>query len=86
MGSGNGETDIYGPENFMDRDIVFVTINYRLSALGIGGSSGSKTAKKDIHTMHSPFRIFQHGRCSSSWKLRLAGPDACSSMDQKQYR
>ena len=35
MGSGNGETDIYGPENFMDRDIVFVTINYRLSTLGI---------------------------------------------------
>lgn len=34
QGSGNGESDIYGPENLMDRDIVLVTINYRLSALG----------------------------------------------------
>lgn len=34
MGSGNGEEDIYGPNNFLDRDIVLVTINYRLSTLG----------------------------------------------------
>ena len=33
-GSGNGENDIYGPNNLIDRDIVLVTINYRLSALG----------------------------------------------------
>lgn len=34
-GSGNGESDIFGPKFFMDRDIVLVTINYRLDALGI---------------------------------------------------
>ena len=34
FGSGNGETDIYGPANFMDKDIVFVTINYRLGPFG----------------------------------------------------
>jgi len=33
-GSGNGENDIYGPHNLLDRDIVLVTINYRLSVLG----------------------------------------------------
>ena len=33
-GSGNGETDIYGPAYFLDRDVVLVTINYRLGALG----------------------------------------------------
>jgi len=33
-GSGNGESDIYGPNNLIDRDIVLVTINYRLSVLG----------------------------------------------------
>ena len=34
FGSGNGETDLYGPEYFMDKDIVFVTINYRLGPFG----------------------------------------------------
>lgn len=33
-GSGYGDTDVYGPEYFLDRDIVLVTINYRLHALG----------------------------------------------------
>lgn len=34
VGSGNGETDFYGPKMLMDRDIVLVTINYRLGPLG----------------------------------------------------
>ena len=34
MGSGNGETDMYGPKLFLDRDIVFVSMNYRLGPLG----------------------------------------------------
>jgi len=33
-GSGNGENDIYGPNNLIDRDIVLVSINYRLSVMG----------------------------------------------------
>ncbi len=33
-GSGNGENDLYGPGYIMDRDVIFVTINYRLAALG----------------------------------------------------
>ncbi len=36
MGSGNGETEIYGPELFMNKDIVLVTINYRLGPFGKG--------------------------------------------------
>ena len=31
---GDGGTDAYGPEFLLDKDIVLVTINYRLSALG----------------------------------------------------
>lgn len=34
FGSGNGETDFYGPSYFLDRDIVLVTINYRLNVFG----------------------------------------------------
>lgn len=34
MGSGNGDTDFYGPEYFLDKDIVLVTINYRLDVFG----------------------------------------------------
>jgi len=33
-GSGNGESNLYGPNYIMDRDVVLVTINYRLGALG----------------------------------------------------
>ena len=35
MGSGNGDTDFYGPEYFLDKDIVLVTINYRLDIFGV---------------------------------------------------
>ena len=34
-GSGNGESNLYGPNYILDRDIVLVTLNYRLGALGI---------------------------------------------------
>ena len=33
-GTGNGETDLFGPNYILDRDVVLVTINYRLGALG----------------------------------------------------
>ena len=32
--SGSGTPGLYGPEHFMDRDVVLVTLNYRLSVLG----------------------------------------------------
>lgn len=32
--SGSGSSDLYGPEYFLDHDVVLVTINYRLGALG----------------------------------------------------
>lgn len=35
FGSGNGETDLYGPNYLLDRDVVLVTLNYRLAALGV---------------------------------------------------
>lgn len=33
-GSGNGETHFYGPGYILDRDVVLVTINYRLGPFG----------------------------------------------------
>ena len=33
-GSGNGISDFYGPNYILDRDVVLVTVNYRLGALG----------------------------------------------------
>jgi hypothetical protein len=32
--SGNGENDRFGPGYILDRDVVLVTINYRLGPLG----------------------------------------------------
>ncbi len=32
--SGDGTTDVYGPDYFMDEEVVLVTINYRLGPLG----------------------------------------------------
>ena len=32
--AGSGGTDFYGPDMFMDKDVVLVTVNYRLSVLG----------------------------------------------------
>jgi len=32
--SGDNRADQYGPHYFLDKDIVLVTINYRLSVLG----------------------------------------------------
>ena len=34
-GSGNGENDFIGPGYIMDRDVVLVNFNYRLTALGM---------------------------------------------------
>ena len=32
--SGSGTEEFYGPQHFMDKEVVLVTINYRLSVLG----------------------------------------------------
>ena len=34
-GSGNSESDFYGPGHIMDRDVVFMTLNYRLGPFGL---------------------------------------------------
>ena len=32
--SGSGSANIYGPQYLLDKDIILVTINYRLGPLG----------------------------------------------------
>jgi carboxylesterase type B len=32
--SGSGRTDLYGPDYFMQKDVVLVTMNYRLHVFG----------------------------------------------------
>lgn len=32
--TGHGRSDLYGPDYFMDKDVIIVTINYRLGILG----------------------------------------------------
>lgn len=49
---GSARTDVYGPDYFMERDVVFVNFNYRLGAfgflslkdesLGVPGNAGLK--------------------------------------------
>ena len=31
---GSGDRDIYGPDYFIDEDVILVTLNYRLGILG----------------------------------------------------
>lgn len=31
---GSGNTDFYGPQYLLDKDIILVTINYRLGTIG----------------------------------------------------
>ena len=50
MGSGNGETDDYGPDYLLERDIVLVTINYRLGAFGNFHSIAGKSTLSSIST------------------------------------
>jgi carboxylesterase type B len=42
-GSGNFETDFYGPGYILDRDVVLVTINYRLGPFGNSINSNNKS-------------------------------------------
>jgi len=44
IGSGNGESDPYGPNLLMDRDIVLVTINYRLGPFGFLSTEDAEAA------------------------------------------
>jgi carboxylesterase type B len=32
--SGSGNTDMYGPQYLLDKNIILVTINYRLGTIG----------------------------------------------------
>jgi acetylcholinesterase len=32
--TGSGNTDMYGPQYLLDKDVILVTINYRLGTLG----------------------------------------------------
>lgn len=32
--SGSGQTDVFGPDYFMQKDVVLVTVNYRLGPMG----------------------------------------------------
>ncbi|XP_046451732.1 venom carboxylesterase-6-like isoform X1 [Daphnia pulex] len=41
-GSGNGVANAWGPGYFMDRDVVFVTMNYRLGPLGFLSTEDSE--------------------------------------------
>nr|CAD7261952.1 unnamed protein product [Timema shepardi] len=42
--SGSGDPSLYGPGYLLDREIVFVTFNYRLGALGFLGLSHSEVS------------------------------------------
>lgn len=81
MGSGNGETFLYGPKIFMDRDIVLVTINYRLGPLGAWVNS-CFTGNEFLFSNQCWMVRFLHnwlGR--SAGKLRTTGSNDGFEMD-----
>lgn len=59
--SGHGGMRLYGPKYLMDKDVVLVTINYRIGILGeniLKLYLCAWTNKKSIEK----YRIFEHGR------------------------
>lgn len=83
-GSGNGETDLYGPGYLLDRDIVLVTINYRLGPLGKINWTSFKFRLNLIESIL--LRIFEYGRCGRPWKLWTPRPNTGTQVIRIRFK
>lgn len=70
--AGHSGPSLYGPDYFMDKDVVFVSFNYRLGLLG--KCSRFRTSTGVWITAVRMFRIRQHGRRRDAGQLRDEGP------------
>lgn len=56
--SGHGGMRLYGPKYLMDKDIIVVTMNYRIGVLG--EKMFARQKKKTVKTARLIHRFFEH--------------------------
>ena len=49
-GFSTGESNLYGPSYLLDRNVILVTLNYRLGPLGFLNLGGDSKTKHDLPT------------------------------------
>jgi len=79
---GNGSR--YRADYFMDEDVVFVTMQYRLGALGESTSLLKKillSYENSILKLNTNYRKFKHERFRGERKSRVEGPSDGDAMD-----
>ncbi|KAJ4446947.1 hypothetical protein ANN_13649 [Periplaneta americana] len=65
--AGSGSSDLYGPQYLLDKEIVLVTINYRLGAFGSGGSTAlGERQYRSVWRNPDNVTIFGHGAGGAS--------------------
>ena len=71
MGSGNGESDLFGPNHLMNSDVVLVTMNYRLGALGDSLKLNFKSLKYNLSKASIPPIPKMHRAITACWTSYL---------------
>ena len=73
----SGQASMYGPEHLMDRDVILVTVSYRLGPLGF--FSLGKIYYSQINCIQIKICLFLRNR-GCAWKSRNVGPTSITTL------
>lgn len=59
--TGHSSPETYGPDYFMDRNVVLVSANYRLGVLGITTSGISRVPRAELKSPRAPRQQLNKG-------------------------